>query len=81
MLNRQSCQNLISWILDACVGDGLTHDALLKVIFDRAHRRLHLAQYALSGCTLRAYLSYLLDRGLLTLRVADNLLYFCTAQT
>jgi len=76
--NRQSCLDLIDWILADCAGEGLTHDALLKAVFDRIGRNLHLVQYALSGCTLRAYLSYLLDRKQLTARVRENLLYFCT---
>lgn len=75
--NRASCEALIAWILEDCAGDGLTHDALLKAVFDRIGRRLHLAQYALSGCTLRAYLSYLLDRGQLEARVRENLVFFC----
>lgn len=76
--NRQSCLDLIDWILADCAGEGLTHDALLKAVFDRIGRKLHLVQYALSGCTLRAYLSYLLDRKQLTAQVRENLLYFRT---
>lgn len=76
--NRRSCQNLIDWILADCSGEGLTQDALLKSVFDRTGRKLHFQQYVLSSCTLRAYLSYLLDRKLLTTRVSENLLTFCT---
>ena len=76
--NRQSCLDLIDWILADCAGGGMTHDQLLKSIFDRIGRKLHLVQYTLSGCTLRAYLSYLLDRKQLTAQVRENLLYFRT---
>lgn len=76
--NRRSCLDLMDEILALCAGGGLNADELLRRIFNRMGRHLHLAQYALSGSTLRAYLSYLLDTGALTTRTEENLLLFCT---
>lgn len=77
-LNRDSCQQICAWILDLCAGDGMNQDLLLKNIFDRVHRHMHLAQYALSSCTLHAYLGYLIDQGTLIARAKENLLCFRT---
>ena len=78
--NRQSCQDMIARILTLCAGEGLNQDALLKAIFDQTGRRLHLQQYVLSSCTLRAYLSFLLDEGQLTTQVNENDLRFRAVQ-
>ena len=76
--NRDSCHQICDWILELCAGDGMNQDLLLKNIFDRIHRHMHLAQYALSSCTLHAYLGYLIDQGQLIARAKGNLLCFKT---
>lgn len=54
----------------------MTHEMLLKALFDRYGLTLTFGQFALVGATLRAYLTWLLDTGCLTFEVADNYLYY-----
>ncbi len=77
-LNRDNCRELTDWILEFCTGDGMSQDELLKAIFDRVRRHMHLAQYALCSCTLHAYLGYLIDQGRIIARAKENILYFRT---
>ena len=76
--NREACHSLLEQILTLCADGGLSQDQLLKALFDSFHRHLHLAQYALSSCTLHAYLGYLIDRGRLQARAKENILLFKT---
>ena len=52
----------------------LTQEELLKEVADYAGIRMKLGQVILIGCTLRAYLSCMYNRGLVVFEVTDNCL-------
>ena len=49
-------------------------EAILKRLFDEYSLAMSFEQYALVGSTLRSYLSYLLDKGDLSVKCEDNML-------
>lgn len=51
-------------------------DDLIKLVFDDLGLSLNPAQYLLSGSTIKAYLSYLYNRGEADMFVEDNRLYW-----
>lgn len=54
-----------------------THfDDLIKLVFDHLGITLNPAQYLLSGSTIKAYLSYLYNRGEADMLVEENRLYW-----
>jgi glyoxylase-like metal-dependent hydrolase (beta-lactamase superfamily II) len=60
--NREKCLEVMALVKNLCrVPVGI--EELLKRIFDHYGLTLDLAQYVLSGSTLRSYLACLLDRG------------------
>lgn len=71
--NRKNIEDNISGILVDC-GTGNGFDWILKNVFDRYGIRGDVPQYALSGSTLRCYLSYMEDRGQVTGYFEDNVL-------
>lgn len=71
--NRLNIEANIKGILEDCRG-GSCFDQLLKKTFDRYGISGDIAQYALSGSTLRSYLSFLEDEGRLISYFEDNLL-------
>lgn len=54
----------------------LTHEKILQKTFQSYGIPLNVGQYALIGCVLRAYLSWLTDRGEITYELEDGQLYF-----
>lgn len=71
--NRRNIEDNIAGIWRDC-GEGIHFDALLKRIFDRYGIRGDMAQYALSGSTLKCYLSYMEERGQIVSYFEDNIL-------
>ena len=69
--NRAKCMELLDLVRGFC-REGITHEALLKAVFDHYSLGLDLGQYVLSGSTLRSYLSYLMDRKEVETAVVDN---------
>ncbi|MBO6054862.1 MAG: MBL fold metallo-hydrolase [Oscillospiraceae bacterium] len=76
--NRAHFLQIREWILEFCAGDGMSQDELMKAIFDRLHRHLHLALYSLSACSLHAYLSALIDERRIIARAKGNMMRFRT---
>lgn len=60
--NREKCRELLALVKGLC-REPMGFEELLKRVFDHYGLNLDLAQYVLSGSTLRSYLAYLLDRG------------------
>ena len=58
-------------ILELC-GEGSCFETLLKRLFDRYGLTMNFEQYVLVGSTVRSYLSWLKDRGSLTVSFRDN---------
>ena len=53
-----------------------TAEGVLKALFDRYGLTLGFGQFALAGSTVRAYLAWLYDSGLVTAEPCDNYLLF-----
>ena len=49
-------------------------DELLKAVFDRFSLTMTVQQHALIGATVKSYLSWLKDEGMVGLRIEDNLM-------
>ncbi len=75
--NRQKVEQLMSLILTLC-RSGMGFEELLAKLFDHFGLSLDMEQYALSGSTLRAYLSHLLDQGRLRTEISGNRLFWKT---
>ena len=74
-VNTEKVEYIAALLCTLCK-DGLTFDEILKGVFDNFGLVLDASQYALSGSTLRSYLSYLEDSGRLNHEVRDNKLYW-----
>ncbi len=75
--NRAKCLELLALVKRFCT-EGIEIEALLARVFDHYGLTLDLPQYVLSGSTLRAYLSLLLDAGEMETYIAENHLYWKT---
>ena len=53
----------------------MTHESILKGLFDSYGLTLTFGQFALVGATLRAYLTYLMDEGRVSFEIINN--YLC----
>lgn len=69
--NRNKARELLALVQELCSG-GIELEALLAQVFDHYGLTLSFAQYALSGSTLRSYLSYLLDHGQVETEIRNN---------
>lgn len=76
--NRAHFLLMRAWVLELCAGEGMTQDELMKAMYDRLHRHLHLAMYAMGICVLRAYLGALIDEKKLIARAKGNLMRYRT---
>ncbi len=70
--NRAKIYELAEFIL-AQARAGVRFEQLLQAIFARYEQHMTLEQYALTGNTLRSYLSWLMGLGQLQVRIEDNL--------
>lgn len=70
--NRAKIYELAEFIL-AQARAGVRFEQLLQAIFARYAQHMTLEQYALTGNTLRSYLSWLMGLGRLQVRIEDNL--------
>ena len=72
-INRRFVLEIIGVIGQICKKP-LTFEAILKEMFDKYDIKLDISQYALAGSTIRSYLSYMVDNGILDIEVQDNML-------
>lgn len=75
-LNRAKVLEICELILDFCQTPLGPEDVLQK-IFQHYQLTMDFNQYVLVGSTIRSYLSYLLDRGSLTVDFSDSRALFC----
>lgn len=66
-------------ILEALKHKDLTQEDILKYIADKNEINLHIAQYMLIGCTVKAYLSFLYNEGKISYHIKENKMYWCKA--
>lgn len=64
-------------ILEALKHKDLTQEDILKYIADKNEINLHIAQYMLIGCTVKAYLSFLYNEGKISYHIKENKMYWC----
>ena len=78
-VNRANTLSVCALIKDICA-QPVSFDQVLQGVFDRLGHTLNFLQYALVGCTLRSYLSSLLDKGEIVTEVEDNQLLWHTVE-
>lgn len=76
-LNREKTEDIINTLLDICEQPSL-FEHILQRIFTLYELKMTFEQYVLLGSTLRSYLSYLKDKGLIKADFRNNLLYWET---
>lgn len=76
-INRKKSQELMELIIKFCQ-EKVGFEELLKRIFDHYGLTLDFSQYVLSGSTIRSYLSYLLEKGMLVANFVENRLFWET---
>ncbi len=72
-LNIRAVREIADTILGLCRGPR-SFESLLKYLFDRYDLRMTFEQHALVGSTVRSYLTYLQEQGLLQAFFEDNML-------
>lgn len=70
-MNRDKVMEIIDLVLRLCAGPSALEE-ILKGVFDHYGLRMDFNQYVLGGCTIRSYLSYLMDEGSLEAIFEDN---------
>lgn len=70
-VNRQNTLALCAMIRDIC-REPVSFEDILKAVFDRLGHTLNWMQYVLVGCTLRSYLSSMMDKGEIVTMVKEN---------
>lgn len=74
-LNRDKIYTIIEDILGICIRP-ISFQDLLKAIFESYGLKMDLIQNVLIANTLRSYLSYMLDEGLIGEEIKDNILLY-----
>lgn len=70
-INKNKTREVMRLICSMC-GDGKCFEDILKEVFDHYGLTLDVSQYALSGSTIRSYISYLTEKGGIESFVSDN---------
>lgn len=70
-INTEKVEYIANLLCTICK-EGVPFDDILKGVFDSFGLTLDASQYALSGSTLRSYLSYLEESGRLAHEIRDN---------
>lgn len=70
-VNRNKMREIIENIENICETPA-TSDDILAAMFDKYGLTMDFNQYVLGGCTVRSYLSYMLDSGMLKTEFAGN---------
>ena len=66
-------------ILEALKHNNQTQEDILKYVADKNEINLHIAQYMLIGCTIKAYLTFLYNEGKISYHIKENKMYWCKA--
>lgn len=64
-------------ILEALKHKNQTQEDILKYVADKNEINLHIAQYMLIGCTIKAYLTFLYNEGKISYHIKENKMYWC----
>lgn len=63
-------------ILEALKHKNQTQEDILKYVADKNEINLHIAQYMLIGCTIKAYLTFLYNEGKISYHIKENKMYW-----
>lgn len=63
-------------ILEALKYKEQTQEDILKYVADKNEINLHIAQYMLIGCTIKAYLTFLYNEGKISYHIKENKMYW-----
>ena len=63
-------------ILEALKYKEQTQEDILKYVADKNEINLHIAQYMLIGCTIKAYLTFLYNAGKISYHIKENKMYW-----
>jgi glyoxylase-like metal-dependent hydrolase (beta-lactamase superfamily II) len=63
-------------ILEALKYKKQTQEDILKYVADKNEINLHIAQYMLIGCTIKAYLTFLYNEGKISYHIKENKMYW-----
>lgn len=63
-------------ILEALKYKEQTLEDILKYVADKNEINLHIAQYMLIGCTIKAYLTFLYNEGKISYHIKENKMYW-----
>lgn len=63
-------------ILEALKHKEQTQEDILKYVADKNEINLHIAQYMLIGCTIKAYLTFLYNEGKISYHIKENKMYW-----
>jgi glyoxylase-like metal-dependent hydrolase (beta-lactamase superfamily II) len=74
-INRAKVHEIIANIKDICRNPA-TFEGILKALFDYYSLAMDFNQYVLAGSTVRSYLSYMLDNGVISAAFTDNQLFW-----
>lgn len=75
-INRAKVYEIIDKIKSICQ-EPYNFEEILKKIFDAYRLKMNFTQYVLVGSTIRSYLSYLHDQGILHIEFSNNKLLWC----
>ena len=76
-INRKSIFDMLMFVKESC-REKITHEGLVKLMFENSSVPFNMSQYSLLSSTLRSYVSYLHNSGELQLILGDNTVYFKT---
>lgn len=68
-------------ILEALKHKNQTQEDILKYVADKNEINLHIAQYMLIGCTIKAYLTFLYNEGKISYHIKENKMYWFKTET
>ncbi|MBQ6948949.1 MAG: hypothetical protein IJN41_04615 [Firmicutes bacterium] len=77
-INRDKVFEIKDLLLNLC-GEPIAFDDILAKVFDHFGLTMDFSQNVLVGSTIRSYLSWLKDAGLMTAEILDNRLVWKTA--
>ena len=77
-LNEACIRENIEFIKEACTGIGF--EEILKKVMDANGLEMNVSQYMLIGSTVRSYLTYMKDSGLVDVKCEDNRLLWQKAE-
>ncbi len=74
-INREKIEEILALVCDYC-SNNITFEDLLQQIFTHYNLTMNTNQYVLLSSTLKAYLTYLIDKKIIDYTFIDNKMYY-----